>query len=204
VVRFEKKIILDLISKSKNLTKSLSILDIGCGSGLMLNSLTEYGNVSGMDASDEAIVFSRKIFKGIVKKGSLPYKVPYTQDSFDLITALDVIEHIDDDIEALRSIRLLMKSNGSLIVTVPAYMFLWSEHDVLNEHKRRYTVKDLKEKFQLSGFEIEKITYFNTFLFIPIALIRGINFLLKRNSKTDVELPHPFVNFILKKIFSFE
>ena len=204
MVRFEKKIILDLISKSKNLTKSLSILDIGCGSGLMLNSLTEYGNVSGMDASDEAIVFSRKIFKGIVKKGSLPYKVPYTQDSFDLITALDVIEHIDDDIEALRSIRLLMKSNGSLIVTVPAYMFLWSEHDVLNEHKRRYTVKDLKEKFQLSGFEIEKITYFNTFLFIPIALIRGINFLLKRNSKTDVELPHPFVNFILKKIFSFE
>jgi hypothetical protein len=83
-------------------------------------------------------------------------------------------------------------------------MFLWSEHDVLNEHKRRYTLEELKGKLIDAGFTIEKISYFNTFLFPLISLVRMINNLLKRKGASEIDLPHPAINYIVEKIFSLE
>ena len=200
----KKEIILDTIARYSNLKPESAILDIGCGSGLMLNALEEIGNTSGMDMSDDAIQFSQEIFKGSIKKGFLPNNVPYPENQFDLITALDVIEHIDDDVQSLRTIRSLLTQNGTAIITVPAYMFLWSHFDELNEHKRRYTLPELKDKLELADLRIEKISYYNTLLF-PIAyLVRKLNNLLGRDGASDIDMPGKSVNTILTKIFSSE
>ena len=200
----KKKIVLDLIDRYVPAKVNHKILDIGCGSGLMLNALEQIGETNGMDMSDDAINFSKEIFSGTVKKGMLPDNIPYEKEYFSLVVALDVIEHVDDDRAALVAIRSHIAPGGQAVITVPACMFLWSEHDVLNEHKRRYTLEELKMKLLDAGFTIEKISYFNTFLFPLISLVRMVNNLLKRKGGSDVDLPHPAVNYIVEKIFSLE
>jgi len=199
-----KKIVLDAIGRYINRSESTKILDIGCGSGVMLKALDEIGHVYGMDMSDDAISFSKEIFDGDVKKGYLPDKVPYQENYFDLITALDVIEHIDHDVESIETMRALLATGGKAIITVPAYMFLWSSFDEMNEHKRRYTRPELKAKLEQAGFTIEKISYYNTLLFPVIFVVRMLNNLLKRDGASDVDMPSRPVNFILKKIFGIE
>jgi 2-polyprenyl-3-methyl-5-hydroxy-6-metoxy-1,4-benzoquinol methylase len=202
----KKNIVLDTIDLNSRVhkNKSPNILDIGCGSGLMLNALEKLGSTFGMDMSDDAINFSQEIFKGTVKKGALPDQVPYEENFFDLITALDVVEHIDRDVESLKVIRSRLVSDGMAVITVPAYMFLWSSFDELNEHKRRYTLTELKTKLLQAGFTVEKITYFNTLLFPIVYVVRMLNNFLKRDGASDVDMPSKPVNFLLEKIFGIE
>lgn len=201
----KKKIVLDHIRRFVSpRPEGLEILDIGCGSGLMLNALEQIGRTSGMDMSDEAIGFSRQIFSGTIKKGHLPDNIPYGSETFSLITALDVIEHVEDDRASLHAIRERLISGGQAIITVPALMFLWSEHDDKNEHKRRYSRGELKAKLLEAGFIIEKISYFNTLLFPLIAVVRLINKALRRKGGDDIGLPSAPVNFIFEKIFGLE
>ena len=200
----KKKIVLDFIDRYVPTNDNHKILDIGCGSGLMLNALEQIGDTYGMDMSDDAINFSKEIFSGTVKKGMLPDNIPYDEEYFSLVVALDVIEHVDDDRASLTAIRSHIAEGGQAVISVPACMFLWSEHDVLNEHKRRYTLEELKGKLIDAGFTIEKISYFNTFLFPLISLVRMMNNLLKRKGASEIDLPHPFINFIIEKIFSLE
>lgn len=200
----KKSIVLNTIDRHLSKNGNIKVLDIGCGSGLMLNSLEEVGETFGMDMSDDAINFSKEIFNGSVKKGLLPDQIPYEENMFDLITALDVIEHVDRDIDSLRSIRSRLVSNGKVIITVPAYMFLWSAFDDLNEHKRRYTLTELNTKLVQAGFTVEKITYFNTLLFPVVFIVRMLNNLLKRDGASDVDMPSLPLNFILRKIFGIE
>ncbi len=201
----KKKIVLDHIRRLvSSPPDGLEILDIGCGSGLMLNALEQIGKTSGMDMSDDAIGFSRQIFSGTVKKGILPDDIPYSPETFSLITALDVIEHVEDDRATLKAIRERLIPGGQAVITVPACMFLWSEHDVQNEHKRRYSRAELRAKLLEAGFKIEKISYFNSLLFPLIAVVRLINKALRREGGGGVALPSAPVNFILEKIFGFE
>jgi 2-polyprenyl-3-methyl-5-hydroxy-6-metoxy-1,4-benzoquinol methylase len=200
----KKQIVLDLIKRYTVSGSNKKVLDIGCGSGLMLSSLEEVGQTFGMDMSDDAINFSREIFKGEVKKGSLPLQVPFEENFFNVITALDVIEHIDEDVDALKALRSRLTAEGKAIITVPAYMFLWSEFDVMNEHKRRYTLTELKAKLIEAGFTIEKISYFNTLLFPAVYVVRMLNNLLHRDGASDVDMPSRPVNSILQKIFNIE
>ena len=199
-----KKIVLTTIANNLNQHANFKVLDIGCGSGLMLKSLEELGQTFGMDMSDEAIAFSKKTFNGEVKKGYLPDQLPYPENFFDLITALDVIEHIDKDVDSLKSIRSRLNSNGKAIITVPAYMFLWSKFDELNEHKRRYTLTELNAKLLQAGFTVEKISYFNTLLFPIVVIVRMINNILKRDGASDIDMPSLPLNFLLKTIFGIE
>ena len=200
----KKKIVTTLLKQHLRDDEN-NILDIGCGSGLMLNVLKDFGKVYGMDCSDEAIKFSKLVFDGQVIKGCLPYDIPYNQNYFNVILALDVIEHIEKDKEALSVLKDYLCNNGILIITVPALMCLWSNHDVLHQHKRRYTVKELNIKIEQAGFQIERISYFNTFLFFPIFVIRQMNRKLKKDRlESDTKLPNRFINLILEKIFSFE
>lgn len=200
----KKEIVLDVIDRYALDSTDMRILDVGCGAGLMLGALEEHGQVFGMDMSDDAIRFSKEIFQGEVKKGFLPDQIPYEEGFFNLITALDVIEHVDNDVEALKLLRSRLTENGKAIITVPAYMFLWSAFDELNEHKRRYTLTELKYKLQQAGFTVEKITYFNTILFPVVYVVRMLNNFLKRNGASDVEIPSAPINYILKIIFGFE
>lgn len=200
----KKEIVLDTIARHTNLSQLSNILDIGCGSGLMLNALEQIGNTSGMDMSDDAIQFSQEIFMGRIEKGYLPNNVPYPKKQFDLITALDVIEHIDDDVQSLKTIKSLLSPHGTAIITVPAYMFMWSHFDELNEHKRRYTLTELKNKLEQADLKIEKISYYNMLLF-PIAyLVRKLNNLLGRDGASDIDMPGDMVNSLLRKVFTSE
>jgi len=200
----KKNIILDTIGRHLKLKSSSMILDIGCGSGLMLNDLEKIGQTNGMDMSNEAIQFSKEIFNGPVKQGSLPNQVPYPESAFELITALDVIEHIDDDVASLEAIKRLLSTSGRAVITVPAYMFLWSEFDEMNEHKRRYTLTELQQKLIMAGFHIEKISYFNTLLFPIVYIVRKVNNILGRDGASDVDMPGGIVNHSLKTIFGIE
>ncbi|WP_341915038.1 class I SAM-dependent methyltransferase [Polaromonas sp. YR568] len=200
----KKEIVLDAIDSHVNRHEKVNILDIGCGSGLMLCALADVGQTFGMDMSDEAINFSKEIFKGQVEKGFLPDQVPYPENFFHLITALDVIEHVDEDVNALRAMRSRLTANGKAIITVPAYMFLWSAFDEMNEHKRRYTLTELKTKLMQAGFTIEKISYFNTILFPIVFLVRMFNNILGRDGASDVDMPSAPVNSLLRWIFGLE
>jgi len=200
----KKDIILDTISRWCHTNHKMKVLDIGCGSGLMLNSLEKVGHTFGMDMSDDAIGFSKEIFDGRVEKGLLPDQIPYDDNFFDLIIALDVIEHVDQDVESLISMRSCLKSDGTAIITVPAYMFLWSRFDELNEHKRRYSIEELKSKLLQAGFKIDKISYYNTLLFPIVCIVRFSNKLLKRDGSSDTDLPNKPVNSILRFIFGIE
>lgn len=199
-----KKIVLDSINRYLNKEVLINILDIGCGSGVMLTALEKLGHTFGLDMSDEAISFSKEIFNGKVEKGFLPNQIPYEENFFNLITALDVIEHIDQDVDSLKAICSLLVPEGKAIITVPAYMFLWSKFDEVNEHKRRYTLTELNEKLVLAGFTVEKISYYNTLLFPLIFIVRMLNNFLKRDGSSDINMPNVGVNFVLEKIFSIE
>ena len=199
-----KKIVLDMINRYQDKNSDTRILDIGCGSGVMLGALADMGQVYGMDMSDEAISFSREIFDGKVEKGSLPDDVPYAEDFFNLITALDVIEHIDRDVGSLKTMHSLLVHGGKAVITVPAYMFLWSAFDDMNEHKRRYTRTELESKLIQAGFTIEKISYYNTFLFPFVFVVRMLNNVLRRDGTSDMDIPGRPINFILGRIFGLE
>jgi len=170
----------------------------------MLTALDDVGQVYGMDMSDDAINFSKQVFNGKVEKGSLPDHIPYDDGFFDLITALDVIEHVDRDIDSLKAMHSLLVPGGKVVITVPAYMFLWSSFDEMNEHKRRYTRKELETKLVQAGFTVEKLTYYNTLLFPIVFVVRILNNILKRDGASDIEMPSRPVNFVLEKIFGIE
>ncbi|AYD40437.1 class I SAM-dependent methyltransferase [Clostridium fermenticellae] len=200
----KKKIVLSLIRTYVKYNESNKILDAGCGSGLMLNNLKEFGKVFGMDCSKDAIKFSKLIFDGEVKLGFMPEHIPYIKNYFNLIIALDVIEHIEDDELALLDLKDHLTYDGVCVITVPACMSLWSNHDIVHQHKRRYTLRELKKKLLNAGLKVEKISYYNSILFLPIFIIRQIHRLLNIKSGSDAKMPNTFINFILKNVFSFE
>jgi len=181
---------------------SKNILEIGCGSGGNLQMLKDYGKLHAMELDDEALNVAKSRNICNVKKGKLPNDIPY-DNKFDLICLWDVLEHIDEDIDSLEAIRNKLNQKGIIVITVPAYKFLWSAHDVVSQHKRRYNKKYLSSIVSKSGMHIKYATYFNTFLFPIITTIRTLNNIFKNNN-TDVSLPSKPLNNLLIKIFSCE
>lgn len=179
------------------------VLEVGCGSGGNLQMLKAYGNVSALEFDDEArgTANSRNICD--VRKGELPNDVPF-DNGFDLVCMLDVLEHIDDDLTVLKSIADRLNAGGKLLITVPAYEFFWSEHDVVYHHKRRYIKRQLTRRVSKSGLKVKYATYFNTLLFPIVATVRILNSTLRKNSGSDVSLPSMPVSNLLAKIFSSE
>ena len=183
------------------------VLDIGCGTGFnakWLGEMGERGEVYAVEMSDEAIGLAKKRMPNLkVIKGEFPnFK---TNERFDLITLFDVLEHFEGDIEAMGKIKEMLNPGGYVVFSVPAFSFLWSEHDELAHHKRRYTAREIREKLVQAGFSPVRITYFNTFLFLPIILFRFIRRIFRlRGGKTDFFIaPAPF-NTLLSKLFGAE
>ena len=180
-----------------------SILEVGCGSGGNLELLSKYGDLCAMELDDDAREMAKRRGICLVEKGSLPDNIPFTE-TFDMICMLDVLEHIDDDMRTLREIRKKLKPRGKLLLTVPAYGFLWSAHDVALAHKRRYRKNQLMQLVKLSGLKIVYTTYFNTFLFPIIAVAKFLNRALGKKGGADLKMPSFFMNDLLKIIFSSE
>lgn len=181
------------------------ILDAGCGTGRNLSLLSEFGEVVGLEFDENALEMARSRQVCQVYKGSLPEEIPFLTEAFDLILLLDVLEHIDNDLSCLVILKSLLSANGYLVLTVPAFPFLWSKHDEEHHHKRRYQFSALKYIIQKSGLRIKHITYYNTLLFplaAPVRLTRRI--FPSKETGSDLSLPGALFNKILKVIFSSE
>ena len=163
------RILLDLIERYSPPNQRNTLLDIGCGTGVMLQSLhPRFGKVYGLDCSPLAVKYTnQRLAKtgGVAFQGTFPNEIPFADETFDVVLLLDVLEHLDDDEKAIRMVFQLLKMRG-ILVSIPAYPFLWSGHDDLNHHRRRYVLSELKPKLVRAGFLIEKLACFkNMFTF---------------------------------------
>jgi ubiquinone/menaquinone biosynthesis C-methylase UbiE len=179
--------------------KPMNILDAGCGTGINLKYFQTIGDSVGLDISEDALGFSRVRRLPSLVCGSVD-RLPFKSKVFDLVLALDVIEHIEDDSSAISEFYRVLRPGGSLIVTVPAFMSLWSDHDLAVHHKRRYALPEVRDILQSGGFRIERASYWNFFLFLPVFAIRRITRFSHSEPKkrTDlVELPPILNDFLL-------
>jgi SAM-dependent methyltransferase len=147
------------------------ILDAGCGSGRTMIDLGSHGDVRGIELDPEAAAVARARGVGDVVIGRLE-ELPWQGSTFDLVTCLDVIEHTPNDRVTLRELRRVSKPGGWMLVTVPAYQGLWSTHDVANHHFRRYSRRLLRQAATAAGWEVERMTSFNSLLLGPAAAVR--------------------------------
>jgi SAM-dependent methyltransferase len=184
------------------------ILDVGCGTGGMLPLLRQWGEVTGIDMSAQALELARQ--RGgnpILHQGGLPEGLP-RGERYDLITAFDVIEHLAEPVASLQAMRGALRPGGVLVCTVPAFAFLWSEHDTVNHHHRRYTKALLKTHLEGGGFHLRWCSFFNSALFPPIALVRLLSKVLPRRQdqapQDHLSGPPAPVNKLLHAIFSAE
>jgi SAM-dependent methyltransferase len=147
------------------------VLDAGCGSGRTMQELVDYGEVHGVELDPEAAAMAASRGHGEVRIGRLE-ELPWEPATFDLITCLDVIEHTPDDETALRELRRVCKPGGWLLATVPAYQALWSLHDEANHHYRRYSRPSLAAPAATAGWQVQRMTSFNSLLLAPAAAFR--------------------------------
>ena len=179
------------------------ILEAGCGTGGNLELLADYGQLDAFEYDDDARALSAA--KGIcpVRFGALPDRVDSGNAPYDLIAMLDVLEHIDDDRASLATLGTLLARDGRMIVTVPAVPSLWSNHDVLHHHKRRYTRDGLSAVFAAAGLVVEDIGYFNSLLF-PLALAQRLAARVTGSEQPVDSLPAKPLNAALQAVFSAE
>jgi len=147
--------------------RSPRILDVGCGTGANLEMLAQFGRAEGVDVSEDALAFCRARSLSQVKLGAAE-QLPYPDASFDLVTALDVVEHLDDDLAGLSEMRRVLRPGGRALLFVPAFMWLWGVQDDVSHHRRRYTRPQLAERVRDAGFAVERATYANVTFFAPI------------------------------------
>tara|TARA_B100000315_G_C14550309_1_gene575426 strand:+ start:631 stop:1374 length:744 start_codon:yes stop_codon:yes gene_type:complete len=168
-----------------NISKNSEILEIGCSGGVLLEFLRQNGfqNLSGLDISKKAIdLCKRRNLKNTFVMDALK---PNLNKTYDVIIASDVLEHLEDDSQALSEWNKLLKVNGKLLVFVPAFNFLWSSHDVVNKHYRRYSKKQLTTLLSESNFKIIRASYWNLTLFYPISIYRIFSRIFNSKQKKD-------------------
>lgn len=181
------------------------ILDLGCGTGGNLPMLSRFGSVTAVELDEQAAQLARARDVAPVLRGKLPDTLPFAAQSFELITMLDVLEHIDDDAATLQAVQRLLVPGGHLLLTVPAFGFLWGPHDEVHHHRRRYRRAPLQRMLEANGFRVRLLSYYNTWLFPPAALVR----LLRRalplgESSVELALPPAPLNALLAKLFASE
>jgi len=175
-----RKYLLDLL---KDLPKESKILDIGCSSGIFLKDLEGLGfkneNLFGVDISEKAIANCKN--NGLQNAFVMDAQNITLSEKFDIIVASDCLEHLEDDRKAIKNWKGLLKKEGKMYVFVPAFQSLWSYHDEVNMHFRRYTNKELKDKLTVEKLEVLKSSYWNFSLFVPVYIFRKISVLLNKN-----------------------
>lgn len=198
---------LDPIPQKQN----LDVLDVGCGAGNMIHHLAPYGRVRGIEVDARPVKIAQQ--RGYdVRLGDATKEIPFHDASFDLVTALDVIEHVDADEKILQEAFRVLRPNGHVLITTPAFQWLWSHNDELNAHKRRYTANELRAKMERAGFQIARLSY-NFFLVFPLAAgmialknVSGKNAELKSHHfdddayQVDMEPVSPALNSMLRGV----
>ena len=200
-----RRFILKNILKKLELPKDAKILEIGCGTGGNLDMLGRFGEVSALEMDENAIsIASNKTnYAYNIKSGYCPQELPFEKNEFDLICMFDVLEHIEADKKSLFELKKLLKEDGKMLITVPAYNWLFGSHDKFLHHKRRYSKTTLKTSIP-DELEILNISYFNTFLFPIAAIVRLKEKLFKSDLISTTAIPSSYLNKILKSIFASE
>jgi ubiquinone/menaquinone biosynthesis C-methylase UbiE len=183
--------------------QDLNILDVGCGTGANLEMLAQFGEAEGVDVSPEALSFCRARGLEKVKLGEAE-RLPYDDNSFDLVTGLDVVEHLDDDLAGLKEMRRVLRRDGRALFFVPAFMFLWGVQDDISNHRRRYTLKGLQRVVRQAGFEMERVSYVNISFFAPILLGRLIMRATRLRPESENNITIGFLNGVLGKLLAAE
>jgi SAM-dependent methyltransferase len=181
------------------------ILDAGCGSGRNMVDLANYGSVTAVELSPMSASLARARETGEVIEGSV-LEMPFADGRFDFATCLDVIEHLEDDAGALRELRRVLAPGACLLVTVPAYQWLWSGHDEINHHHRRYTRTSLQRVGERAGFDPIRTTYFNSLLLPAAIVLRVLDRLSRKPTESSLDLwvpPEP-LNWLLERPLALE
>lgn len=184
------------------------VLDCGFGTGGLMSHLKSFSRPMGVDMKMRAVLDCRNQGQEVVQARA--QELPFKPGTFDLVCAFDVLEHLDDDRGALGQWREILKPGGHLLISVPAYQYLWDSQDDLANHKRRYVLTDLRAKLTEAQLSVKRITYFNTLLFPMVLVIRLLRkaqaaVFGEQENKSDFSLTREGrINDILLKIFSSE
>jgi SAM-dependent methyltransferase len=201
--RARREVIAALIRRSVSPPAEARILEIGCGTGHNLAMLGEFGHVDALELDDEARSFAERRLGRSVMSAPLPELAGVADKQYDLIGAFDVIEHIDGDRAAVASISAKLKPGGKFVITVPAHQWMWSAHDVVNHHKRRYSKRRLRQLIESSPLRLERIGYFNSLLF-PAAVAERLSSRMLGKDNADLTLPPAPINATFERAFAAE
>lgn len=197
------QIIMNHLRRQLPTNRPLKILNVGIATGRTSELLTEFGSVKSVEYDQECFEFTKSAVPSLdLIQGSI-LELPFEDQSYDLVCALDVIEHVEDHQLAVREMQRVCKPNGLVCVTVPAFMFLWNQHDDVNHHVRRYDQTLLESLFKNTG-KIVFSSYFNFWLFFPIAGFRLLSRLLPLHQRKVEEAGSDFTvmnGSIFQKVF---
>ena len=201
--RARRQVVAELIRRKVPLPKVAKLLEIGCGTGHNLPMLGEFGQVEALEVDPIARGMAEKRLGRTVLSSPLPALEGVPDDTYDMVAALDVVEHIPDDIAALEGIARVLKPGGKLLMTVPAHQWMWSAHDVVNHHQRRYSKGGFKRLVDKSPLQLDSIGYLNSLLF-PLAMAQRLG--SKITGKEDANLAPPAepINQVLERVFALE
>jgi len=177
------------------------VLEVGCGSGGNLAMLSAFGMLDALEYNDAARTLAQKRSSIEVKPCALPDDLSHARGPYDLIALLDVLEHVEEDVESVKALSGILSSDGRLIVTVPALPFLWSRHDELHHHKRRYSKANLRSVLVMAGLEVEYISYFNMLL-LPLAIIHRLTSRFRHEDA--LATPSGIINALFSRVFGME
>ena len=203
-----KKILLQALQKQLGGAKKLNILNVGAATGASSIWLRQFGNVVSVEYDTTFFNYLQQQQFACVQASI--EALPFADNSFDVVCAFDVIEHVENDSKALAELYRVCNTNGIISITVPAFNQLWSMHDVANGHKRRYTKNTFITLLStLPNYTIQYQTYFNSLLFLPIYIVRQLEKLYRKKgsivaSDFSYYNMHPILNRLFKKIFSME
>lgn len=198
------RIIQTYLRSIKGTKRTLHILNVGCGTGGTIDMLESLGTVQNVDISDEAIRFmNQKGYHNITKVEGV--KLPFKDGTFDVVGAFDVLEHIEEETEALKEWGRVLKKDGAILITVPAYQWLWSDHDVSLHHKRRYTTRRMAEAAHKAGLKVDKKSYAIVFSLPLVVGFRFLNKALRRKTTSEtsyVDVPAWVNNLFTKLLYT--
>lgn len=204
--RAKRQLVLEAISRFSPSSdkRKLKILDIGCGTGKNIEVFQQFADAYGVDISLEALKFCQKRGLNNIKLVDVESKLPFKDNTFDIVTMLDVLEHIEEK-TVLKEINRVLKPGGNVYVSVPAFQWLWSEWDEVLHHKRRYTKSSLAKVLRKHGFEVRFSTYVYSFLVAPVWLVRTIKSKFSNEKyESDFKLGSPMINTLLEKLATWE
>ncbi|MBC9034227.1 class I SAM-dependent methyltransferase [Sphingomonas sp. JC676] len=201
--RARREILADYLTRFGDLPKDARILEIGCGTGHNLPMLAQFGEIDAIEIDETAAAQASERLGKKVGSSPLPELEGVQPGSYDLVAVLDVVEHVEDDVAALKAIATALKPGGKILITVPAHQWMWSAHDVVNHHKRRYSKGTLIAALDKAGLKWRKLHWFNSLLFPVAVAARFAGKLMGKDDSDDSPPPKP-LNTVFEGIFGLE